>query len=1636
MKRFLLLIAVTFVIGGLSLYAGDKNSSGSNSGGDQLQRQGHLTEATQFSIGADDSGFPLPFNETGAQSTPTNAAISTGYYWIDSEETNLNPSLFPNYRPISKKVSLNFEPELWRKISPGPQMLPKQYWLDNYKTQGYPFFRNPADLNFWTAPTDSTDDAIAGPIPLGIKGGFYFNGIRYDSFYVTTNGLVALSNRRYFYDQDGNRVIPAGSKNCYDPMSADWFAGGVRAHDTLFQVDAQGNEIVDPNTLKRIPVYDGGGNLMYKDGLHDAVADNFGYQFMALGMDPKSVTSYNPFDYQGGIRQRGGAINSLNPNCKAAIITPFWGDLMLSQYNPTLKQREEFGTCWYKYSYTADSLVIYFENIQPKGNLAHPFGSYNAPADERPSDQSYVTADAQIVLSRIDSSITIHYNRLSNAIKNSYREARAADVFRYNTTCGIRGFARHVNYGKGGVSDGGPWAGEYVQYSLYYDRYQVLLTQAYPVSLSAVKFKQWKNILRVADIQYLVRSIKPDAVNPLAFVDPVPSSKVADYELLAGHERLGAIQPVALIQNLTNEIQGPSGVNFVKQDLEFRARFRIINQITGRIIYNRIVPIDALCMSLPDTNTVQCNGDPTVKVRLCSLVTKSGKDYKPEPYTDFTKTGFNGVPPYYFVQVYFPAFEPNEFIPNHIGRHKAYIIADPTDPRTGDKLGDQWPFDDTMSVRLFVMKRFSDEDPDPNFQSFEDDGTFFHVDQETGISIPSAWKWVNLNAEMVSGDIVSAHALPPRGTYTANNVPTRTITSPVIKMNRTQPGGIEPPQELADKRSPARNGDELRSFPIDLRGKYNATLSLALQRGSFNPDWKRGFDDQLLVGPEPRVCYTLEPNQPGFPFFNFNVTNAASAVPDEFCVEFAKPSDDGIAEITNVPLANWTVHPQGRGHSGGNVTDVPALTVYGGGGYMIGFLETDKDSSLTQPDAGGRKFNALRADQYDDGLDLEYRKFFVPVPDTFINWKKEGAKNFRFRLKVFATNDQKCADCISDDDDDFFVDNVKLAFPAEVTDIEILSVRTVWPYSMVPASQATSIPVRVKVSNNTSLDAPTFIVKVKIFRTDANGNLSDNDPIYCRTQSIGNLTSGKALDVEMPSWNARASQLDTLGYYRMFAYVVMPEPDLVPKNDSTYFDTKLLFGRNYAYDPAEAKPTNNVNEFVNSNGGKGLNMWGSSFAGSNSQLYDPIYDATGTVGGLGSGAFAMRFEVRNTDTLKGFSAFWGGLNKSSDQVTFRLYEGLEAIPSNTMLLAYTATRGGKGTNLYDRYVDYTLAQPYVLPSGYYWLSVSQDGETGFELGASSSRSGMKVTHYYVDQAGVWGAGGITVYADKNFREVKSGNLVNINLFAYQNNAVEGPWVQMAPSKGNPGYGHLNARGDVNDGTQPGRPTWTVTRGTWIPMIRPYFGLKTYGEDADKFQWCPDDIPVELAGFDGKVRGGGIDLFWETASENNNYGFQVERRVFNDENSEWKQIGFVNGHGTANVTNDYNFTDKDVKIKTTYQYRLRQIDKDGSEYCNTTKVVTLTYDKLGNIEVSQQPNPFVNQTTFTFTLNRTENVRIEVLDMFGNVVKVVQDGELGASMHAVPFDGTDAEGNQIANGTYIYRLTAGDQIVTGKMSLMR
>ena len=83
-----------------------------------------------------------------------------------------------------------------------------------------------------------------------------------------------------------------------------------------------------------------------------------------------------------------------------------------------------------------------------------------------------------------------------------------------------------------------------------------------------------------------------------------------------------------------------------------------------------------------------------------------------------------------------------------------------------------------------------------------------------------------------------------------------------------------------------------------------------------------------------------------------------------------------------------------------------------------------------------------------------------------------------------------------------------------------------------------------------------------------------------------------------------------------------------------------------------------------------------------------------------------------------------------------------------------------------------------------------------------------------------------------------------------------------------------------------------------------------------------------------------------------------------------------------------------------------------------------------------PNPFNPSTKIAFNLDNDGPARLEIFNARGQLVRALSDGPLAAGRHELTWNGRTDGGRQAASGTYFYRLTFGDQMVTKKMSLVK
>ena len=169
-------------------------------------------------------------------------------------------------------------------------------------------------------------------------------------------------------------------------------------------------------------------------------------------------------------------------------------------------------------------------------------------------------------------------------------------------------------------------------------------------------------------------------------------------------------------------------------------------------------------------------------------------------------------------------------------------------------------------------------------------------------------------------------------------------------------------------------------------------------------------------------------------------------------------------------------------------------------------------------------------------------------------------------------------------------------------------------------------------------------------------------------------------------------------------------------------------------------------------------------------------------------------------------------------------------------------------------------------------------------------------------------------------------------------------------------------------------------------IGPKSGVTATSSVTVNFQTICDgtSIPVSLMSFKATEKNGQTQLLWQTASEKNNAGFEIQR---SSDAQTWQNIGFVKGNGQSSRLQTYQFEDAGPLSILGYSvvyYRLRQIDFDQ----------TATFSPIESVKASKTakrftlyPNPVYNKTaTLVLDAAPQGGDRLQIIDAFGAVVK--------------------------------------------------
>jgi hypothetical protein len=190
------------------------------------------------------------------------------------------------------------------------------------------------------------------------------------------------------------------------------------------------------------------------------------------------------------------------------------------------------------------------------------------------------------------------------------------------------------------------------------------------------------------------------------------------------------------------------------------------------------------------------------------------------------------------------------------------------------------------------------------------------------------------------------------------------------------------------------------------------------------------------------------------------------------------------------------------------------------------------------------------------------------------------------------------------------------------------------------------------------------------------------------------------------------------------------------------------------------------------------------------------------------------------------------------------------------------------------------------------------------------------------------------------------------------------------------------------------------------------------------------LPVELTSFTGSAHGRNVELLWNTATEINNSGFEVQRAMHSGL-MDWQKVGFVDGAGTSNAPHNYSFVDVNSAANK-YSYRLKQIDRDGKfTYSNAVEVTTTL--SAEDFTLSQNyPNPFNPSTKFSFAAKNVERTTLKIYDVVGQeVATLFNDVAQPNQIYTLTFDA-----NNLSSGIYFYVLRSQSRNEIKKMMLLK
>lgn len=191
-----------------------------------------------------------------------------------------------------------------------------------------------------------------------------------------------------------------------------------------------------------------------------------------------------------------------------------------------------------------------------------------------------------------------------------------------------------------------------------------------------------------------------------------------------------------------------------------------------------------------------------------------------------------------------------------------------------------------------------------------------------------------------------------------------------------------------------------------------------------------------------------------------------------------------------------------------------------------------------------------------------------------------------------------------------------------------------------------------------------------------------------------------------------------------------------------------------------------------------------------------------------------------------------------------------------------------------------------------------------------------------------------------------------------------------------------------------------------------------------------EMPVELASFSASRTEERALLKWTTAQEQSNAGFEVQHRRKDASASSWTSLQFIEGTGTTTEPTTYSLKTEPLAVGT-HQFRLRQVDHDGTASLSSTVSVDLTLDEPYRIR-PVSPNPVRRTAQLSITVKESQRVRVSMYNVLGQQVATLHDRTIPAN----DTQNIQVQGHSRPSGVYLLQVEGEQFSDAQRMTVVR